>query len=194
MAGETENFLGRGLFLEYITLGWNVVGVAIVIYAAWKARSVALAGFGLDSLIEIGASTVVIWELTDMGKDREKKALRLIGGAFFALAAYILVQSVRTLYLHIRPENSPLGMVWFVLTFAAMVALAQGKHITGTRLNNPVLLTEGRVTMVDAYLAGSVLVGLVLNTLFGWWWGGSTCGSRYCLLRLQGRASGMGGR
>ena len=170
MLNETDRLLRRGLLLEYITLGWNVVGVAVVIYAAWKSHSVALAGFGLDSLIEIGASTVVIWELTGTGKDREKKALWLIGAAFFALAVYILVQSARTLYLHVRPDSSALGMAWLVVTFAAMVALAQGKRITGTKLNNPVLLTEGRVTMVDVYLAGSVLVGLVLNALFGWWW------------------------
>ncbi|MCW3099857.1 MAG: cation transporter [Chthonomonadaceae bacterium] len=166
----THNLLRRGLLLEYITLGWNVVGVTVVIYAAWHAHSVALAGFGLDSLIEIGASTVVIWELTGTGKDREKKAMRLIGAAFFALALYILLQTAQTLCRHVHPDTSPLGMVWLVFTFAVMVALAQGKRRTGTQLNNPVLLTEGRVTMVDAYLAGSVLVGLLFNALFGWWW------------------------
>lgn len=167
---ETEKLLRRGLALEYITLGWNVVGVAVVIYAALKAHSVALAGFGLDSLIEIGASTVVIWELTGAGKGREKKALRLIGGAFFALALYILAQSARTLYLHVKPDTSALGIVWLAVTFGVMVALAQGKRITGTKLNNPMLLTEGRVTMVDAFLAAAVLVGIVLNTALGWWW------------------------
>ena len=167
---ENDTLLRRGLGLEYVTLGWNVVGVAVVIYAAVKAHSVALAGFGLDSLIEIGASTVVIWELTGTGKDREKKALRLIGGAFFALALYILIQSARTLYIQVNPDTSALGIVWLLFTFAVMVALAQGKRITGTKLNNPVLLTEGRVTMVDAFLAAAVLVGLLLNTVFGWWW------------------------
>jgi len=165
-----DTLLRRGLMLEYLTLGWNVVGVSIVLFAAWQARSVALAGFGLDSLIEIGASTVVIWELTDAGKEREKKALRLIGGAFFALALYILAQSLRTLCLHIHPQLSLIGMAWLLLTFVVMVTLAQGKRILGIQLNNPVLLTEGRVTMVDAYLAGSVLVGLVLNLFFQWWW------------------------
>lgn len=165
---ESDTPLRRGLGLEYLTLGWNVVGVAVVIYAALKAHSVALTGFGLDSLIEIGASIVVVWELTRIGKGREKTALRLIGSAFFALALYILFQSARTLYFHVKPDTSALGIVWLLFTFAVMVALAQGKRITGTRLNNPVLLTEGRVTMVDAYLAAAVLLGLVLNTLFGW--------------------------
>ncbi|MCA1596607.1 MAG: cation transporter [Chloroflexi bacterium] len=165
-----DALLRRGLLLEYITLGWNVVGVVVVIYAAIKAHSVALAGFGLDSLIEIGASIVVVWELTGSGKGREKRALRLIGTAFFALAVYILVQSARTLALHVRPDSSPLGMIWLGITCSVMAALARGKRITGTKLSNPVLVTEGRVTMVDAYLAASVLVGLALNALVGWWW------------------------
>ena len=165
-----DKLLRQGLLLEYITLGWNVIGVAVILFAAIKAGSVALAGFGLDSLIEIGASTVVIWELTGVGAERQKRALRLIGGSFIALALYILVQSCRTLYLHAHPAISPLGIVWLSVTFAVMVVLAAGKHRTGTQLNNPVLLTEGRVTLVDAYLAGSVLVGLVLNATLGWWW------------------------
>jgi divalent metal cation (Fe/Co/Zn/Cd) transporter len=165
---QPDKLLRQGLLLEYATLGWNVVGVFIIILAALRARSVALAGFGLDSLIEIGASTVVIWELTGTGKNRQKRALRLIGAAFFALALYMLVQSSRTLYFTLHPDASPLGIVWLVLTFIAMLALAFGKHRTGTKHNNPVLLTEGRVTLVDAYLAGSVLAGLVLNAALSW--------------------------
>ena len=167
---EPDKLLRQGLFLEYITLGWNVAGVAVILFAALKAGSVALAGFGLDSLIEIGASTVVIWELTGAGKERQKRALRLIGGSFLALALYVLVQSCRTLYLRLHPNTSLLGIIWLSVTFAVMLALAAGKHRTGTQLNNPVLLTEGRVTLVDAYLAGSVLVGLVLNAVLGCWW------------------------
>lgn len=109
---QRKSLLKRGIGLEYATLGWNVVGVVVVVYAALQARSVALAGFGLDSLIEIGASTVVLWELTGTGQTRQKTALRLIGGAFLLLALYILVQSARTLYLHQHPSVSPLGMIW----------------------------------------------------------------------------------
>jgi hypothetical protein len=85
--------LRRGFALEYATLGWNMAGIVVLAVAAISARSVALAGFGLDSLIEIGASTVVIWELSDSGPSRQRRALRLIGYAFAALAAYLLVQS-----------------------------------------------------------------------------------------------------
>ncbi len=89
--------LRRGRVLEGITLGWNVAGIVVLAVAAVTARSVALAGFGLDSLIEIGASTVVLWELSGSGDDRQRRALRLIGGAFLALAAYLTGQSVLVL-------------------------------------------------------------------------------------------------
>src|SRR4029079_10688472 len=85
--------LRRGFALEYATLGWNVVGIVVLGVAAWSARSVALAGFGLDSLIQIGGSTVVIWELSGTGEVRQRRALRLIGAAFAALAVYLVVQS-----------------------------------------------------------------------------------------------------
>src|SRR5580765_3984367 len=85
--------LRRGLVLEYITLGWNVVGVLVLAWAALAAGSIALGGFALDSLIEIGASTVVIWQLTDTAGNRERTAMRLIGAGFIAIAVYIAAQA-----------------------------------------------------------------------------------------------------
>jgi hypothetical protein len=117
--------------------------------------SFALAGFGLDSLIEIGASTVVIWQLKGAGEDRKRRALRLIGAAFFALALYVLMQSSRTLLAHAHPDTSIPGIIWLALTVAAMLALAFGKARVGAQLDNPVRRTEARVTLVDALLAGS---------------------------------------
>jgi divalent metal cation (Fe/Co/Zn/Cd) transporter len=162
--------LRRGLFLEYITLGWNVVGVVIVVIAAYAAHSIALAGFGLDSLIEIFASVVVIWQLTGVNLQRERLALRLIGIAFIALVIYIVAQLLYTLLSGTHAVPSIAGIAWITATFIAMLLLASGKRVTGQLLKNEVLLTEGRVTLVDAYLAGAVLIGLVLNALFGWWW------------------------
>lgn len=165
-----EKLLRSGLLLEYTTLGWNVIGTVVVIVAAIAASSVALAGFGLDSLIEIGASTVVIWQLKNIQGQRERHALRMIAVAFFALAVYVLAQSAHTLLLRTHPTTSVLGIEWLALTLIVMLALAAGKQRVGTLLDNPVLKAEARVTLVDAYLAGSVLVGLVLNALFGLWW------------------------
>jgi divalent metal cation (Fe/Co/Zn/Cd) transporter len=161
--------LRRGFALEYVTLGWNAVGIVVLSYAAIAARSVALAGFGLDSLIEIGASIVVIWELSGTGADRRRQALRLIGVAFAALAVYLMIQSTWVLAAGYRPRHSPVGIAWTAITAAAMFALAYGKARTGRELGNPVLSTEGRVTLVDGILATAVLAGLVLNATGGWW-------------------------
>lgn len=164
-----QSLLRRGFALEYLTLGWNVVGLVVLGYAAITARSVALAGFGLDSLIEIGASTVVIWELSGTGIDRQRQALRLIGAAFASLAVYLAVQSTWVLAAGFRPRHSAVGIGWTAITAAVMFALAYGKSRTGRALGNPVLATEGRVTLVDGILAAAVLAGLLLNAVAGWW-------------------------
>ena len=162
--------LRRGFVLEYLTLGWNVAGVVILALTAIAARSVALAGFGLDSLIEIGASVVVVWELSGTGQARQRRALALIGAAFGLLAIYLAVQSSWVLAAGDRPRHSMAGIGWTAATAAVMYALAAGKARTGAALSNPVLCTEGRVTMVNAVLATAVLTGLVLNAALGWWW------------------------
>ena len=160
----------RGLRLEYATLGWNVVGCWIVLISAYRARSVALAGFGIDSVIEIFASVVVVWQLKSINKEKEPLAERLIGVAFFLLAAYIAVQSTIVLLTGFHPGSSTLGIVWLALTCVAMLALAYGKGRTGNALGNPVLQKEAKVTVVDGLLAAAVLAGLVLDAAFGLWW------------------------
>jgi divalent metal cation (Fe/Co/Zn/Cd) transporter len=168
--------LRRGFALEYATLAWNVVGIVVLAIAAISARSVALAGFGLDSLIEIGASTVVIWELSDLSAERRHRALRLIGYAFAALAVYLLAQSTVVLAVGYHPRHSVPGIVWTAITALVMFALAAGKARVGGALRNPVLRTEGRVTLVDGILATAVLLGLVLNASLGWWWADPAAG------------------
>jgi divalent metal cation (Fe/Co/Zn/Cd) transporter len=166
----------RGFTLEYLTLAWNAVGIVILAIAAITARSVALAGFGLDSLIEIGASTVVIWELSGTGQERQRRGLRLIGCAFVALALYLLVQSTLVLVAGFHPRHSPLGIAWTAVTAVVMFALAAGKAQTGQALGNPVLRTEGRVTMIDGILSLAVLLGLLLNAAARWWWADPAAG------------------
>jgi divalent metal cation (Fe/Co/Zn/Cd) transporter len=168
--------LRRGFLLEYLTLAWNVAGIVVLAFAAIAARSVALAGFGLDSLIEIGASTVVIWELSGTGVQRQRRGLRLIGYAFAALAVYLLGQSTVVLATGYHPHHSPLGIAWAAATAVAMFALAAGKARTGRALGNPVLTTEGRVTLIDGILAAAVLLGLTLNAAVGWWWADPAAG------------------
>ena len=166
--------------MEAATLSWNIVGVFVLAFAAVQARSVALAGFGLDSLIEIGASIVVLWELAHVNPERQRRAIRLIGFAFVCLAVYLGIQSSIILILGFHPHHSPLGIVWTGVTAAVMFALAFGKARTGAALENPVLRAEGRITMIDGILATAVLCGLVLNAVAGWWWADPLAG--YLLL------------
>jgi divalent metal cation (Fe/Co/Zn/Cd) transporter len=189
-APNRQFLVRRGFLLEGITLAWNIVGVVVLAVAAISARSVALGGFGLDSLIEIGASTVVIWELSGTGEDRQRLGLRIIGVAFIVLACYLAVQSTLVLVTGYHPHHSPVGIGWTAATGVVMFALAAGKDRTGRALENPVLRTEGRVTFVDGMLATAVLAGLVLNAGLGWWWADPLAGYVILVYGLQeGRAA-----
>ena len=173
-----EQLHRRGVHLEYATLGWNVVEIGFLIAAAVAASSVALAGFAIDSFIEIFASIVVVRQLKGVQSPQgDRRALRSIGIAFFLLALYIVVQAVVTLALGIRPDSSPLGIVWLAATCVVMFGLAAGKSRTGRLLGNPVLRAEAKVTVLDGALAAGILVGLILNAAFGWWWADIAAGA-----------------
>jgi divalent metal cation (Fe/Co/Zn/Cd) transporter len=175
-SGRRAVLLRRGRLLEAVTLGWNVVGLGVLAAAAVAAGSVALAGFALDSLIEIGASIVVLWELSGVGEHRRRSALRLIGAAFAALGAYLTVQAVVALAAGQHPRHSAAGIGWTAVTAVVMFALAAGKSSTGRELGDRVLSAEGRVTFVDGLLAVAVLLGLVLNAAVGAWWADPAAG------------------
>jgi divalent metal cation (Fe/Co/Zn/Cd) transporter len=169
--GTRRMLLRRGLLLEYATLAWNVAGVVVLLSAAVATGSVALAGFGVDSLIEIVASAVVVWQLKgEASSRRERRALRVIAIAFVLLAVYIAVQSAILVSARTHPGSSIVGVAWLAVTVAVMLALAAGKRDTGRRLGNPVLETEARVTVIDGALAAAVLLGIGLNAALGWWW------------------------
>jgi divalent metal cation (Fe/Co/Zn/Cd) transporter len=168
--------LRRGKGLEWFTLGWNVVGVVVLAALAVTASSVALAGFGLDSFIEISASTVVLWELSGTGEARQRRAVKLIGLAFILLAVYLLVQSVLALLTVHHASPGVGGIIWTAVTVVAMFTLAVLKGRTGRALGNRVLVTEGRVTFIDGLLAVAVLVGITLDLVLGWWWADPVAG------------------
>jgi divalent metal cation (Fe/Co/Zn/Cd) transporter len=159
-----------GRTLEWSTLFWNVAGVVVLSFLVTASQSIGLLGFGLDSLIEIGASIVVLWELSGTGIERQRRALTLIAVAFAALAVYLFVQS--TVSLVDGHRSTPLigGVFWTAMTAVVMFGLAAGKTSVGRSLGNPVLTTEGRVTFIDGVLAASVLLGGLLTRLLGWWW------------------------
>jgi divalent metal cation (Fe/Co/Zn/Cd) transporter len=166
---NNKKLLSQGLYLEYITLAWNIIG-CLILLVLLHTTSISLFGFGVDSTIEILASTVVIWQLKAINKDREKLAEKMIGISFILLSIYILVEVYFSLNQHIYSEVSLLGGVWLFITAVVMFALAYGKSVIGKKLNNPVLKAEAKVTVIDGLLAVSVLVGLLLNAVFGLWW------------------------
>jgi divalent metal cation (Fe/Co/Zn/Cd) transporter len=138
--------------------------------AITDTHSVALIAFGFDTMLEIGASTIVIWELNGNNAKRQKMGLKLLSISFFLLGIYLITQCTFNLVYPIQTVTSTLGMVWLVLTFVLMALLALLKYQIGKKLNNPVLLTEGRVTMVDAVLAGVVLTSMLIIKYWGWTW------------------------
>lgn len=156
--------------MEWTTLGWNVIGVGVLGYLAYTASSVGLLGFGLDSLIEIGASLVVVWELSSSSDARQGVALLLIGVAFVGLGVYLFAVSALALITEHHATASPGGILWTGVTAVVMFSLAAGKRKTGRALSNPVLIAEGRVTFIDGLLAVAVLLSVASNTMFGWWW------------------------
>jgi divalent metal cation (Fe/Co/Zn/Cd) transporter len=179
----------RGLQLEYATLAWNVVGTGVLVVSARAADSVALAGFALDSAVEIFASLVVVWQLTGAPEKRERRAMLLIAAAFAAVGIYVLLLSLHSLIGGPTARPSALGTSWAAATVVAMLLLARGKRIVGERLTNPVLVAESRVTLIDAALAAAVLLGLVANAAFGWQWADPAAGLVIVYYSLREAAS-----
>jgi len=148
--------------------------VVVTITLGVQARSLALVAFGLDSVVEIFASTVVIRNLSDQRTDpddrRVHRSLRLIAVAFWILAAFLCAASIRGLLLANRPENSPLGIAYLAVTAVAMFSLSILKRRTASSMASETLAAEASMTFLDGCLSSSILVALVLNTTLGWWW------------------------
>jgi divalent metal cation (Fe/Co/Zn/Cd) transporter len=164
--------LGRRL--QWATIGWNCLEVFVTIGLGIAARSLALVAFGLDSMVEVFASLVVIWHMTpgDGGHavGRDRRALRLVGIAFALLAAYLVVAGVRNLVVHEAAGDSPLGIAYLAVTAVVMFGLARWKRRVGRVLQSDPFLAEASMTFLDGCLATSILVALALNLTLGWWW------------------------
>ena len=160
----------RGFALEYASMAWMAAEAAIAITAGLAASSIALTGFGLDSVIEFFASAIVIWQLRGEGEARETRAVRLIGVTFFALAAYLTIESIHDLVTHARPGQSIPGLAITAAALIVMPALAIAKRRTGQALGNRTLIADSAETAFCAYTSAATLAGLGLNTALGWWW------------------------
>jgi divalent metal cation (Fe/Co/Zn/Cd) transporter len=174
--GERARLVRRALRLEYLTVGWNLLEAAVSLAAGALAASVALVGFGADSLIEVSSGAVLLWRLraeaSDAGRAEliERRALRLVGWCFLALAAYVLYESVSSLARREAPEASAVGVALALLSLAVMPLLARAKRRVAARLSSRALAADSRQTDICAYLSAILLAGLALNALLGWWW------------------------
>jgi divalent metal cation (Fe/Co/Zn/Cd) transporter len=160
----------RGLLLEYATISWNVLEAVIAVWAGLAANSIALIGFGLDSLIEVFAAGVVVWEFRGVAEERTARALRLIAISFFVLAAYVVVEAGRDLIAGSEAGESLPGVILAAVSLLFMPLLALAKRRTGSAMNSRTLLADATETLLCSYLSAILLVGLLLNATVGWWW------------------------
>ena len=160
--------------LQWATIAWNSVEVFVTIGLGLASGSLALIAFGLDSLVEVFASLVVIWHMNP-GADghrahRDRRAIRLVGAAFALLAVYLVVAGIRQLVLGEQPDSSPVGIGYLFVTAIVMFSLARWKRRVGTALDSEPFRAEASMTFLDGCLATSILTALVLNLVLGWWW------------------------
>jgi divalent metal cation (Fe/Co/Zn/Cd) transporter len=165
-----SSLLTRAIRLERLTTAWNIVEGTGAIVAGIAAHSVALTAFGLDSAVEVFASSVAAWQLREESARQTRVALRLIAGSFIVVAVYIGYQAWVHVRHHREAAASPVGIALTALAAVMMSVLAFKKRALGRELENQVLIAEARFSFVDAGLSSAVLLGLVLNAALGWWW------------------------
>ena len=173
MSDLKERLEAQALHLEYATIGWNVVEMVISIGLGIAARSLALVAFGLDTMVELFASGVVVWHLRHSGRDSDlvtARALRMVAAAFAVLAAVVATGAVWALATQSSPDESPWGIAYLALTVLVMLGLGLAKRSIGRNLESEPLAAEARMSILDAALALGVLIGLAANVVFGWWW------------------------
>jgi divalent metal cation (Fe/Co/Zn/Cd) transporter len=168
--------LRRGLFLEFFTVGWNVLEAVVGLTAGIAAGSVALVGFALDSIVEASSGSVLIWRLQSestgsrTAEDLERKAIRFVAVALFGLAAYVGARAGLDLVSRSPPEESIVGIVLAVVSLVVMPLLAWRKGVVARELDSRALQADSTQTTLCTYLSAFLLVGLAANATLGWWW------------------------
>jgi divalent metal cation (Fe/Co/Zn/Cd) transporter len=185
---ERDRLQKLGLRLEWGTIAWNLGEAVITVVLGLSAGSIALVAFGLDSLIEVFASAVVVWhvrDLDDLDPTRNRTALRLISVAFAALGLALLAGAVIRIVSTVRPEESPWGIAYMAFAAVVMFGLAIAKRRVADTLDNAPLRAEAGITYLDGVLASAILFALVMNSAFGWWWADSLAAIAVALVALR---------
>jgi divalent metal cation (Fe/Co/Zn/Cd) transporter len=176
LAAYRRKDLRRGLLLEYFTVGWNCLEAMVGLTAGLLAGSVALVGFALDSVVEASSGSILIWRLrteengTRTAEETERKAIRMVAVAFFALALYVGVRATYDLLTESRPDESLTGVILAVVSLIVMPLLAWRKRVVARKLDSRALQADSTQTSLCTYLSAFLLFGLVTNDVFGWWW------------------------
>ena len=172
----------RGLQVEYIGLAYNVIEAGVGLAAGAVAGSVALLGFGLDSVVEASSCVVIIWRLNAersgavASDEAERRAIRMVAGAFYALAVYVAANSLWVLARGIRPDESTAGIVLAMASLVVMPWLAWRKRRIATELSSPAMHADSKQTTLCTYLSAFLLIGLIANAWLGWWWADPVAG------------------
>lgn len=181
-SGRDKDFR-EALLWEYFTVAYNFIEAVFSIFFGRLSGSIALVGFGLDSVVESLSGLILIWrlkkhKLTDKAHEDavEQRAQVLVGFTFFILGAYILFQSLRKLLLKEMPDPSLPGIIIALLSIIIMPFLAQKKYQLGIRINSRALKADSKETLACSFLSAALLIGLGLNFLFGWWYADSLTG------------------
>ena len=172
---DRQQLVRRSTQLNYATLAYNSLEGVLAVAFGLVAGSIALVGFGFDSLIELAASVTALWRLrSDVDVQRREHAeywsLRIIGISFLALALYVGIDAVRTLASRAAPDESWVGVVLASTSLLVMPVLSRAKRSVALQLRSGALVAEAKQTMICTYLSALLLAGLILNALFGWWW------------------------
>ena len=178
LSQERRQHLHRRIrWIVTATIGYNLVEAVVAITAGTIASSAALIGFGLDSTIEVLSAAAVAWQFTRRDPERwEKGTLRVIAVAFFALAAYVTATSLLALLTRVEVGHSPLGIAITALSLVIMPFLSLLERRAGRELGSATAVADSKQTLICTYLSAAVLIGLVLNSLFGWWWADAVAG------------------
>ncbi len=170
---QRENLRRQALRLEYFTIAWNTAEAAVAIVAGWLAGSIALVGFGLDSIIESISGVALLWRLRQQGEleaEAESRALRIVGLTFFLLAAYVTYEAVGDLWRRTEPLESLVGIVLAAVSLVVMPVLGHRKRRVARQLGSRALAADAMETYLCSYLSFTLLLGLGLNAWLGWWW------------------------
>jgi divalent metal cation (Fe/Co/Zn/Cd) transporter len=164
-------------WIVFATIAYNIIEAIVAITAGTIASSAALIGFGLDSTIEVLSAAAVAWQFTRRDPQRwEKPTLRVIAVAFFTLAVYVSASSVVALVARVEVEHSSIGILITALSVVVMPFLSWAERKAGRELGSATAVADSKQTLICTYLSAAVLVGLVLNSLLGWWWADATAG------------------